>query len=124
MTPGDVLTTDTKTICTSGYTKTVRNVPSSVKHQVYLLYGILKHKAGDYEVDHLISLELGGSNSVQNLWPESFQSKPLNAHVKDEIENKLHQMICDGTIPVAQAQKEISQDWTSAYIKYIGPLPK
>jgi hypothetical protein len=124
MTPGDVLTTDRKQICTSGYTKTVRNVPSSLKHQVYNAYGIPMHKPGDYEIDHLISLELGGSNSVRNLWPESFKSQPLNAHVKDEIENKLHEMICNGQIDVAQAQREIANDWTAAYTKYVGPLPR
>jgi hypothetical protein len=124
MTPGDVLTTDRTQICTPGYTKTVRNVPSSLKHQVYHAYGIPTHKPGDYEIDHLISLELGGSNSVRNLWPESFKSQPLNAHVKDEIENKLHVMICNGQIGVSQAQQEIAHDWTVAYTKYIGPLPR
>ena len=85
LTPGDVLTTDRNQICTSGYTKTVRNVPSSLKRQVYQSYGIRTHKPGDYEIDHLISLELGGSNSVRNLWPESFVSAPLNAHVVELI---------------------------------------
>jgi hypothetical protein len=124
MTPGDVLTIDRKQICMPGYTKTVRNVPSSLEHQVYNAYGISTHKPGDYEIDHLISLELGGSNSVRNLWPESFKSQPLNAHVKDEIENKLHEMICNDQIDVAQTQREIAHDWTQAYAKYIGPLPQ
>ena len=124
LTPGDVLTTDRNQICTPGYTKTVRNVPSSLKHQVYLAYGIPTHKPGDYEIDHLIPLELGGSNSMRNLWPQSFKSKPLNAHVKDEIENKLHAMICNSQIGVSQAQQEIAHDWTAAYAKYIGPLPR
>jgi hypothetical protein len=123
LTPGDVLTTDRNQICTPGYTKTVRNVPSSLKHQVYNAYGIPTHKPGDYEIDHLISLELGGSNSVRNLWPESFKSMPLNAHVKDDVENKLHEMICNSRIDVSQAQREIAQDWTAAYAKYVGPLP-
>lgn len=124
MTPGDVLTTDRNQICTSGYTKTVRNVPSSLKRQVYLEYGITSHKPGSYEIDHLISLELGGSNSMRNLWPESFVTKPLNAHVKDEVENKLHEMICTGAIGVMQAQQEIAGDWTAAYVRYVGPLPR
>lgn len=124
LTPGDVLTTDRNQICTPGYTKTVRNVPSSLKQEVYREYGIATHKPGDYEVDHLISLELGGSNSVRNLWPESYVSKPLNAHVKDDIENKLHEMICNAQIGVSQAQQAIAQDWTVAYTKYIGPLPR
>ena len=65
------LTTDAKVVCTPGYTKTVRDVPQSVKNQVYRAYGITSHKPGEYEIDHLVSLELGGSNSTRNLWPES-----------------------------------------------------
>ena len=69
MTPGDTLDVTTGDICTPGYSSKVRNVPTSVKDQVYREYGIISHKAGQYEVDHLISLELGGSNSIRNLWP-------------------------------------------------------
>ncbi len=124
MTPGDVLTTNLSRICQSGYTQTVRNVPESLKAQVYRAYGITHHAPGEFEVDHLISLELGGSNSIRNLWPESFVTKPLNAHVKDELENKLHDLICSHQLSVAQAQQEIAQDWQAAYQKYVRPLPR
>jgi 5-methylcytosine-specific restriction endonuclease McrA len=49
----------------------VRNVPAEMKRQVYHEYGITSHGSGEYEIDHLIPLELGGSNSIKNLWPES-----------------------------------------------------
>jgi 5-methylcytosine-specific restriction endonuclease McrA len=58
-------------LCVPGYTKKVRNVPAEMKREVYEEYGITSHESGDYEVDHLIPLELGGSNSIKNLWPES-----------------------------------------------------
>lgn len=121
-TPGDVLTTDAKIICVPGYTKTVRDVPQAVKEQVYRSYGITAKSPGEFEVDHLISLELGGSNSIRNLWPESYVTQPLNAHIKDKLENKLHQLICSGKLPVTQAQQEIAQDWIVAYQKYVEPL--
>lgn len=124
LTPGDALTTNTKLICTPGYTRTVRNVPQALKHQVYLSYGITNHKPGEYEIDHLISLELGSSNSARNLWPESYITKPLNAHVKDRLENQLHTLICSGAISVQTAQQTIARDWTVAYTKFIGPLPR
>ncbi len=123
LSPGDVLTTNVSQICQSGYTKTVRNVPSDLKKQIYLEYGITSHQPGQYEIDHIISLELGGSNSARNLFPQSYVLKPLNAHVKDELENKLHEMICTGKIPIQTAQQEITHDWISAYRKYVGPLP-
>ncbi|HVI91157.1 MAG TPA: hypothetical protein VM659_22855 [Dongiaceae bacterium] len=66
-----VLTTDRGRICTAGYSKTVRNVPTAEKNTVYREYGITNHRTGEYEVDHLISLELGGSNDIANLWPQS-----------------------------------------------------
>src|SRR5258708_353872 len=70
-TPGSIFQTATKDdICRLGYTKSVRNVPQEEKNQVYAAYGITSHHPGEYEVDHLISLELGGSNDIANLWPE------------------------------------------------------
>jgi hypothetical protein len=94
-----------------------------VKNQVYRQYGVVSREPREYEVDHLISLELGGSNSIRNLWPESYITQPLNARVKDRVENKLHQLVCAGTVPLEQAQKEIAADWTAAYVQYVGPLP-
>lgn len=122
-TPGDILTTDVNIICKRGYTKTVRNVPPDIKKLVYWSYGIFFRQPREYEIDHLISLELGGSNSIRNLWPESYVTQPLNAHVKDQLENRLHELICTNQLPVEQAQREIAENWLAAYEKYIGPLP-
>ncbi len=122
-TPGEVLTADAIVICTPGYAKKVRNVPQDIKKQVYKNYGITSRKPNEYEVDHLISLELGGSNSIRNLWPESFITSPLNAHVKDDLENKLHELICSRQVSVREAQDAIAHDWIAAYKKYVGPLP-
>ena len=121
--PGDVLTTDTAIICKSGYSKTVRAVPESLKNAVYKLYGITSRNPGEYEIDHVVSLELGGSNSIRNLYPESYITQPLNARVKDKLENRLHALVCAGTLDLTVAQQAIASDWTAAYVKYYGPLP-
>lgn len=123
LTPGDVLTTDQAKICTPGYSKTVRNVPESEKLAVYREYGITSHAPGSFEVDHLISLELGGSNDVKNLWAESYLSQPFNAHIKDKLENKLHALVCSGRISIEEAQHEIATDWIGAYRKWVGMMP-
>ena len=115
MTPGDTLDVTKDDICVSGYTQKVRNVPSSVKKEVYQEYGIASHQPGDYEIDHLISLELGGSNSKKNLWPQSYKTQPWNAHVKDQLENKLHDDICTNKVDLKTAQQEIASDWIAAY---------
>ena len=122
-TPGDVLTSDPKIVCVSGYTKTVRNVPQALKEQIYRSYGVTSRQSGEYEIDHLISLELGGSNSARNLWPESYKTQPLNAHIKDSLENRLHALACSGKITLQQAQQAIASNWEAAYVQYVGPLP-
>lgn len=122
-TPGDVLTTDPQVVCTPGYSKTVRNVPQSVKNQVYRQYGILQRAPKEYEIDHLISLELGGSNSIRNLWPQSYVTMPLNARVKDALEHRLHALVCAGTLTLPDAQRAIATHWTTAYEQYVGPVP-
>ena len=119
LTPGEVLTTDLSKICQSGYTKTVRHTSGKLKQFIYREYGI-NPRGGHYEVDHLIPLEIGGADVANNLWPESYDTKPWNAHVKDRLENFLHEEACAGRISIEQAQKEIAEDWISAYQKYLG----
>lgn len=118
MTAGATLPVATGDICVSSYSKKVRNVPADVKEQVYAEYSITSHQPGEYEVDHLISLELGGSNSIKNLWPQSYLTQPWNAHVKDKLENELHAEVCSGKIDLPTAQHDISTDWIAAYKKY------
>ncbi len=119
MSPGDTLDVTSSDICVSGYSSKVRNVPQSEKDQVYAEYGITSHAPGSYEIDHLISLELGGSNSIKNLWPESYKGD-WNAHLKDKLENKLHSLVCSGGVDLKTAQHEIATNWIAAYKKYIG----
>jgi hypothetical protein len=107
-TPGAVFAGATVSqVCTPGYSRSVRNVPESVKHSVYAEYGIASHVPGSYEVDHLVSLELGGSNSVANLWPEISPGY----HEKDGIENRLHDAVCAGSVRLHSAQVQIARDW-------------
>ena len=88
----------------------MRNVPPELKIQIYHSYGIVKHFTGQYEIDHLIPLELGGSNDVKNLWPELASPTP-GFHEKDMEENLLHDRVCAGTLDLTVAQKEIATNW-------------
>ncbi len=102
-------------ICVSGYTKTVRNVPTSLRKKVFAEYGIaLPVPFGSYENDHIIALELGGSNDIANLFPESAKPTP-GFHEKDVVENYLHQEVCEGRVPLSSAQRQIATDWTAVY---------
>jgi hypothetical protein len=90
LTPGEVFEVTAHDICVPGYAKKVRAVPAWLKRKAYAQYGITEYKTGNYEVDHLIPLSLGGSNSIRNLWPQSTQTSPWNSYVKDALERKLH----------------------------------
>lgn len=114
-TPGAIFADVTKDqVCVPGYSKGVRNVPDSVKNEVFAEYGIASHTPGEYEVDHLISLELGGSNDIANLWPEPAEPRP-GFHEKDKVENYLHKQVCDGAMTMADAQVIIATNWLSVY---------
>ena len=97
-----------QTICVSGWTKTVRpptSYTSALKVQQMAAYG-LPGSPSDYQEDHLISLEMGGSpNDPRNLWPEPY---PRAAAV-DTIENELNARICSGELTLAQARRQESE---------------
>ncbi len=74
------------------------------------------------EVDHLIPLELGGSNAVTTLWPERYAPKP-GAREKDVLENFLHRAVCGGAMALEDAQRKIATDWYKAYQEMKGIQP-
>jgi hypothetical protein len=60
----------------------------------------------------VISLELGGSNSPKNLWPQNEHAYGIySAATKDRVENLLHREVCQGTITLATAQARIRFWW-------------
>ena len=67
-------------------------------------------------MDRLIPLELGGSNTVENLWPEPFDTI-WNAHVKDALEDRVEQLVCSGQMNLIEAQTAISYNWIDLYKK-------
>lgn len=110
-TPGAIIEGVTKEqICIPGYSKSVRNVSQLTKNQVYEEYGVTTHQTGEYEIDHLISLELGGSNDIANLFPEAAEPRP-GFHEKDQVENYLHEQVCLGGLSLVDAQKIIANNW-------------
>ena len=121
LTPGDVFPNVTaKEVCVSGYSSSVRAVSSDEKAAVYQRYGI-PNEPGKHEVDHFISLELGGSNMVTNLWPEPYATpdapNKIGAHEKDKVENYLHDQVCKNAMTLPQAQEQIRTDWYAVYLK-------
>jgi hypothetical protein len=110
------------TICVSGFTSPPRRRPSSytdtLKVKGFDEYGLSDRKKGDYEEDHLISLELGGDpKDPKNLCPEPYNPSIPDggARYKDKVEKYLNRQICQGKMTLAEAQKAIVADWYQVY---------
>ncbi len=113
-----------KTICNKNWsTKSIRpptSYTSKLKITQIKQYGYSDTNPADYELDHLISLELGGNpTNPKNLWPQNYNSQPYNAHTKDKLENTLHSMVCSQQITLKKAQDLISTNWVAAYQQYV-----
>jgi hypothetical protein len=108
-------------LCSSTFrTSQVRNVPDSEKHAVEVEYGMTPRPYGrTIEIDHIVSLELGGSNDIANLYPEP-GSGPASYHVKDRLENKLHGLVCSGAMTLHAAQAGIASNWQALFFRVFG----
>jgi len=124
ITPGLTFHAAVATICRSGYSTRVRDVPESEKRRVYAEYGITHHTTGQYEIDHLISLELGGSNAMGNLWPQLNDHPHGYLNSKDILENRLHALVCAGKVSLRRVQALIARNWVSTYHQFLGAWPK
>jgi len=121
-TPGEIDPSVTQdniftTICHAGYTQTVRppvSYTNAFKKQQITDYGYQDMNMKDYEEDHFISLELGGSpKDHKNLWPEPHPS----FNEKDTVENYLHSQVCSRKLTLVQAQQEIAKNWYTIYLQ-------
>lgn len=116
LTPGAVAEVSAADLC--GGVRPSRWVTETVRQQVLRAYGMQGVPASAYELDALITPELGGSTDAANLWPQRYHSPVWNARVKDELEQLLPQMVCEGRITLAEAQRAIASDWIAAYKHY------
>jgi hypothetical protein len=111
-----------RTICSSGWTSTVRpseSITEPEKLGSMRAYGV--SGASRYEYDHFVPLELGGAvNDPRNLWPEPDYAAPSGFYLnpKDHLEYALKRRVCSGAMTLAQAQRAIALNWVSAYRTY------
>jgi hypothetical protein len=127
ITPGVATLMSVKDICAKRWGTDRRFVTAAMKRRVFESYGLtgndddtrchLDAHGRRFEVDHLISRELGGADDVLNLWPQCY-SGPYNAIMKDRVENRLHKEICTGHLTLDEAQEQIRTDWRVPYRRY------
>lgn len=118
LTPGATVPVTRQQVCVGGSLTQGPVVPLSLQQQVFEAYGIANPRPGAYEIDYLITPDLGGAANIRNLWPQPYNDTAWNARVKDQLEEHLHAMVCNGDIDVATAQRDLAADWISAYKKY------
>lgn len=134
ITPGRISTAVTQdnldeTVCRKGgYTRSVRppeDYTEKIKREQIREYGFEGHRLGEFELDHLVALTLGGAPaSPQNLWPQPHNVEGgWGSYAKDKLELVLHKLVCSRQVSLAQAQHDMATNWIEAYKKYIGQNP-
>ncbi len=125
-TPGAVNPTVTLQVLQGGEFRTgpcVRDHASTAqaKADTYAWYGIA-HPANNRgqtqtcELDHLVSLEIGGADTLDNIWPQcgpdGVTLEERYFKIKDQVENYLAAQVRSGGISLSDAQRGIATDWT------------
>ena len=97
-------------------------VTEEMERKVFSRYHIPWRRRPEFKVDHLIPAELGGADTIDNLWPQSLYTLPYNAQRKDLLTQRLLARIAAGEMTITQAQKEISGDWISCFVDHLGMI--
>jgi anti-sigma factor RsiW len=113
ITPGATWDISAQELCAG--TRHTRAVTAAMRAQVLSAHGMEDVPTDQYELDYLITPELGGATDARNLWPQAYASPVWNARVKDELESLLPRA---GAIDLATAQRDMAVNWIAAYKKY------
>jgi mannan endo-1,4-beta-mannosidase len=129
LTPGAHLTAGKDVVCRASYPAKIPKLSSSKRNAIYIRYSLKRHPRR-FVIDHLIPVDLGGSNATTNLWPQRYRD-PWGARSKDQLETRLHSLVCSGKLTLSSAQRQIATDWISAYKRHVpvtaggsGPAPE
>ena len=110
------------TVCVRGYTDKVRpdkKYTNRLKHEQIEQYRLTDRNVRNYELDHLIPLNIGGNPSdPKNLWPQSRQGE-WSAEQKNDLEFVVYKMVCHGEISLHEAQQRMAKDWIEAYQAWV-----
>jgi hypothetical protein len=117
LTPGAVRDIPVPVLC-AGDVAEERTIPPNMRAQVLRAYRMEHVPADQFELDYLITPQLGGATAAANLWPERYGAHAWNARVKDQLETLLPSLVCRGEVDLRSAQREIADNWITAYKKY------
>ncbi len=116
LTPGKAATTDVRQVCAIegnlSYSRRHRTATHALKSWVFREYGIEPPHGpaarGEWEIDHLVPLCLGGADEAANLWPQN----QATYRKKDRLEARACREVCAGRLSLSEAQGWFLGDWT------------
>jgi hypothetical protein len=117
LTPGATIEIDVRDVCDST-PRPAQDIGAGVRAAVLRSYGMESVPPDEYELDYLITPQLGGAPDARNLWPQRYAARMWHAGVKDQLEELLPRLVCEGRVDLHTAQREIAADWVAAYRKY------
>jgi hypothetical protein len=118
LTPGFVRPISLSEVCTKSYSDDADQVPVSVRQEVFQRYRLQLPQSADYALDYLVSPQLGGTADIRNLWPEPEGQTVWDMRAKDALEDRLHELVCQGRVDLGTAQRDLASNWIAAYQKY------
>ena len=95
LTPGATRVTTAAELCAE-HGDASAPIPIDVRRTVVAAYGVETLSPREYELDYLVTPDLGGTADARNLWPERYSSPVWNARVKDQLEDLLPTLVCNG----------------------------
>lgn len=97
-----------------------QGVTLAMEQKVFRRYHLPWERRAEFKVDHLVPRELGGADTIDNLWPQKIRARPYGADRKELLAEVLLQKVRTGQMTLAQAQEEIRRDWIDAFIDHVG----
>ena len=95
-------------------------VTVAMEQKVFARYKLPWAYRAEFKIDHLIPPELGGADTIDNLWPQRIRAKPYGSDRKELLTEVLVQKVRAGKMTLSEAQEEIRRDWIDAFIDHVG----
>jgi hypothetical protein len=110
LTPGRVAKSD----------KERAGVSLAMEQKVFARYRLPWASRAAFKIDHLIPVELGGADTIDNLWPQSRRARPYGADRKELLAEVLRLKVARGQMTLEEAQELIRNDWIDAFVDHVG----
>lgn len=95
-------------------------VTLKMEKKVFSRYRLPWPRRAEFKIDHLIPVELGGADTIDNLWPQSLRAKPYGADRKELLTEVFLERVAKKQITLEQARELIRKDWIDAFVDHVG----